>query len=91
MLEASVPYKRKKVRKVRNFFFWHFCTEILQIPAFFLPNWRFCLSPKTVDSRGSRCLALVCRRNRGEKLENSHEGPFFFFFFGDHIEPGQKC
>ena len=32
----SVPYKRKKVRKVRNFF-RHFRTEILRIPAFFLP------------------------------------------------------
>ena len=33
---TSVPYKRKKVRKVRNFF-RHFRTEILRIPAFFLP------------------------------------------------------
>ena len=33
---TSVPYKRKKVRKVRNFF-RHFHTEILRIPAFFLP------------------------------------------------------
>ena len=33
---ASVPYKRKKVRKVRNFF-RHFRTEILRILAFFLP------------------------------------------------------
>ena len=30
---TSVPYKRKKVRN----FFRHFRTEILQIPAFFLP------------------------------------------------------
>ena len=36
LLYPSVPYKCKKVRKVRNFF-WHFRTEILRIPAFFLP------------------------------------------------------
>ena len=34
-IPGSVPYKRKKVRKVR-IFFRHFRTEILQIPAFFL-------------------------------------------------------
>ena len=62
----------KKSEKCKNFF-RHFHTEILQIPAFFLP-------PKTVDSHGSRRLALVCRRNCGEKLQNLDEGPFFFFF-----------
>ena len=65
---TSVPYKRKKVRN----FFRHFRTENLRIPAFSLP-------PKTLDSRGSQRLALVCRRNRGEKLQNLDEGPFFFF------------
>ena len=35
-LKSSVPYKRKKVRKVQNFF-QHFRTEILRIPVFFLP------------------------------------------------------
>ena len=28
-------------------------------------------------ARGSRCLALECRRNRGEKLQNLDKGPFF--------------
>ena len=64
---TSVPYKRKKVRN----FFRHFCTEILQIPVFFL-------LPKIVDSHGSWRLALVCRRNCEEKLQNTDEGPFFF-------------
>ena len=36
MSVRSVPYKRKKVQKVRNFF-RHFRTEILRISAFFLP------------------------------------------------------
>ena len=65
---SSVPYKRKKVRN----FFRHFRTEILRILAFFL-------LPKTVDSHGSRRLALVCHGNGGEKLQNLDEGPFFFF------------
>ena len=69
-LSGSVSYKRKKVRN----FFRHFRTEILWILVFFSPskNRRFCFLPKTIDSRGSRRLALVCRRNRGE-------------IFGDHI------
>ena len=41
---------------------------------------RFCFPPKTVDSRSSRCLALVCRTNRGENLQNSDEG-----FYGNQI------
>ena len=94
VISNSVPYKRKKLRKVRNFF-RHFRTEILRIPAFFLPpktgvfspakNRRFCFPPKTVDSRGSRRLALLCRRNHGEKLQNLDEGPFFFFFWRSHL------
>ena len=67
----SVPYKRKKVRKVRNF------SGIFALK--FCEFRRFCFPPKTLDSRGSRRLALVCRRNRGEKLQNLDEGPFFFF------------
>ena len=43
-------------------------------------NRRVCFPPKTLDSRGSRHLALVCRRNRGEKLQNLDEGLFFFFW-----------
>ena len=66
----SVPYKHKKVRN----FFWHFHTEVLRIPAFFLP-------PKIVDSCGSQHLALVCHTKRRENLQNPDVGPFFFFFF----------
>ena len=40
---------------------------------------RFCFLPKTVDSCGSQCLALVRRTNRGENLQNSDGGPPFFF------------
>ena len=59
--------------------FWRFFS--CQKPAFFFP-------PKTVDSRGSRRLALVCRRNREEKLQKLDEGPFFLF--GDQHEIGEK-
>ena len=51
---------------------------------------RFCFPPKTVDSRDSRRLTLVCRRNRGEKLQNLYKGSFFFFFFGDQHKIGEK-
>ena len=61
----SIHYKRKNVRN----FFRHFRIEILQIPAFFL-------SPKTIDSCGSRRLALVCRSNHGENLQNLDEELF---------------
>ena len=84
---ASVTYKCKKVQKVQNFF-RHFCTEILRISAFFLlpkigifspaKNRCFCFLPKTVDSCGSQHLALVCRTNCREKLQNSDKGHFFF-------------
>ena len=76
-LATSVPYKNKKVQN----FLQHFRTEILRIPTFFLP-------PKTVDSCSSRRLTLVCRTNCGEKLQNSVEGPFFFF--GDQHKIGEK-
>ena len=85
LLISSVPYKCKTVRN----FFRHFCTESLRISAFFLPpkKRRFCF-PKTIDSCGSRRLTLVCRTNRGEKLQNSDEGPFFFF--EDQHKIGEK-
>ena len=75
-VHTSVPYKRKEVRN----FFWHLRSEILRIPAFFL-------APKTVDSCGSRRLALVCRTKRAENLQNADEGPFFF---GDQHKIGEK-
>ena len=53
---------------------WNFANSSIFSP---IKNRRFCFPPKTVDSHGSRRLALVCLRNRGEKLQNLDEGPFF--------------
>ena len=72
---TSVPYKRKKVRS----FFGIFALNFREFRRFLsCQKSAFCLSPKTVDSCGSRCIAFVCRMKSVENLQNSNEGPFFF-------------
>ena len=76
MLVSSVPYKRKKVRN----FFWHFCTEILRILAFFLP-------PKTgifVSAKNRRQLRFTAAcsgmsHKSRRKLAELRRRTFFFF------------
>ena len=78
------PISAKKCEIFSGIFALKFCEFrrffSRQKPAILFPpkKRRFFFPPKTIDSCSSRRLALVCRRNRGEKLQDSDEGLFFF-------------
>ena len=77
----NVPYKHKKVGKVQNFF-RHFRTEVLRIPAFFLP-------PKTgvfVSAKDRRQLWYTtphsCMLQKAHRKLAELKTKDLFFFFG---------
>ena len=84
---AVFPISAKKCEKCEIFsgiLHWNFANSGVFPPA---KNRCFCFPPKTIDSCGSRRLALVCRTNRGKNLQNSDEG---HFFFGDQHKIREK-
>ena len=78
------PISAKKCEIFSGIFALKFANSGVFSPA---KNRHFCFLPKTKDSCGSRRLAVVCRRNRREKLQNLNEGPFFL---GDQHKIGEK-
>ena len=90
-LLISVPYKRKKVQKVRNFF-RHFRTEILRIPAFFLPLKTGGLFPAK-NLRQPRFTAPrsgTSQKSRRKVAELRRRTFFFSFFFGEQRKIAEK-
>ena len=77
-LDQCSLWAQKSAKFFPAFLHWNFVNSGVFSPT---KNRCFRFPPKTVDSCGSRHLALVCHTNRWENLQNSKD---LFFFWDQH-------